>query len=96
MACASRVVRRVDSAVGTALNKMTSACAKLPDAASAQLAASLGSTVQETFKSTFAAAVVPGFERASQKMFEDLHAAFKLGIDEFQVKPPPPRHRRRR
>ena len=71
----------MQSSLDRGLQKLsTSLSASLP----AAVASSLGPSTAEAFKEAFASTLLPGYERASQKMFDDLHGAFQRGLDQFQ------------
>lgn len=74
----------VTAAVDQAVANLSSAANALPPAVSAQVASQVSATVSASFKEHFAGVLVPGFERASSGMFEQLHTAFSGGLKEFK------------
>lgn len=78
------VLPKVNDAIAASLAKMDASVVAVPGAVSAAVSASLGSTVHDAFKAQFASTLLPGYEKASKRMFEEMHSAFKRGIEEFQ------------
>ena len=80
-AMAAQLKEAVSPPLDRGLQKLSTS---LPATISAQLGPAMGAAVSEAFKQAFATTLLPGYERASQKMFEDMHEAFKRGLDQFQ------------
>lgn len=55
---------------------------RIAEAVTKSLLASLQPLVVESFRGVFANMVVPGFERASQNLFVQLHQTFQQGINQ--------------
>ena len=75
----------VEATVAGAMLQISTATSALPSAVSAQVAAGVNGQVSSAFRGQFAEVLVPGYERASAAMFEQLREAFGSGLAEFKT-----------
>ena len=68
------------AAVTAEVKKVGAAAERLPAEVSEAVGAQLQPVVAAAFKAQFEATLLPGYEAASQKMFEQLHATFTGGV----------------
>ena len=74
------VEKPVKAAVTAEVKKVGAAAERLPAEVSEAVGAQLQPVVAAAFKAQFEATLLPGYEAASQKMFEQLHATFTGGV----------------
>ena len=75
----------IDKSITNALGQVRQATNAVPNAVSQQVAAGVSETVTTAFRDQFASVCVPGYERATQAMFEQMHSAFNTGMAQFKM-----------
>ena len=77
---APRVEAAVEAAVTQSLVSLTTTASALPPQVAAAVTASVNARVSATVKEHFEGVLVPGYERASRALFEQLHGTFTQGV----------------
>jgi len=74
---------RMEKAVSEGLGAITQAATSLPPLISSSVTTGVKATVSAAVKEHFSATLVPGYEKAAQAMFEQLHATFTSGLSQL-------------
>ncbi|KOO32662.1 wd g-beta repeat-containing [Chrysochromulina tobinii] len=75
-----RIAPRVEAAVTQSLLSLTTTASALPPQVAAAVTASVNARMSATVKEHFEGVLVPGYERASRALFEQLHGTFTQGV----------------
>ena len=82
---ATAVTPVVSAAVASGMSELSAAADALPAAVSAPLVAGVSTHANAAFKEHFVATLVPGFERATQSMYAQLHEAMSGGMSQISA-----------
>jgi hypothetical protein len=75
-----RIAPRVEAAVTQSLLSLTTTASALPPQVAAAVTASVNARMSATVKEHFEGVLLPGYERASRALFEQLHGTFTQGV----------------